>query len=137
MEINETNKKLYEMEFIQNGEYGYHENNSWNPPIDERDIEESCQGEDGHYVPATPLGYRDYLRSRVCGIRNILDQHPSVDLRNGEHHNVKRSENRIKMYDKVLIEDDAYVVCGDDEDYFYVVSDINHLYSVAYKKDEE
>ena len=26
MEINEINKQLYESAFIQNGEYGYHEN---------------------------------------------------------------------------------------------------------------
>ena len=67
MEINEINKRLYELAFIQNGEYGYHDNNTWKPSIDEMEIEEHCEDEDGHYVPATPLGYRDYKLSRIQG----------------------------------------------------------------------
>ena len=137
MEINETNKKLYELAFIENGEFGYHFNGNFKPSIDEREISEQCEGEDGHYTPATPLGYREYAKSRIQGIRNILDQYPSIDLRNSEHHNLKRKDGKVKMYDKVLINDDAYVVCGDDEDNFYVVSESNKIYSVKYRKDEE
>lgn len=39
MEINEINKQLYESAFIQNGEYGYHENNTWNPSINEHELD--------------------------------------------------------------------------------------------------
>ena len=70
MDINEINKKLYEDAFISNGEYG--DLNSWKPDIDERMIEESCEDENGKWVPATPLGYRDYKESRSEGIKSIL-----------------------------------------------------------------
>lgn len=139
MEINEINKRLYELAFIQNGEYGYHDNNTWKPSIDEMEIEEHCEDEDGHYVPATPLGYRDYKLSRIQGIINILDQVPCVDLRNDKYHHVRREDNVIKLYDKIKTDKGNFVVCGeqpgdDDTYYYYVVDATNHLYSVKYEK---
>ena len=134
MEINETNKKLYELAFIENGEYGYHFNNAWKPSIDEREIENSCCDENGNYVPATPLGYRDYTISRLQGIANILDQNPCVDLRDDKYHQVKRVDNTVKMYDKIVINDEGegYVVVGDDDDMYYVVNRENKLFSIKY-----
>ena len=84
MEINEINKQLYESAFIQNGEYGYHENNTWNPSINEHELDTMCCGDGDKYVPATPLGYRDYAESRLIGLKNILDQVPCVDLTNNK-----------------------------------------------------
>lgn len=139
MEINEINKALYERAFIQDGEYGYHEDN-WKPSIDENEISEYCCGEDGLYTPATPLGYRDYKTSRLQGLKNILDQYPCVDLTNDRYHHIKREDNVIKLYDKIKISEDEYfVVCGeqpgdDDEYYYFVVSGTNHVYSVKYEK---
>lgn len=130
MEINETNRKLYESAFIQNGEYGYHENN-WNPSIDEREIEEMCCCENG-YIPATPMGYRDYKESRLVGLKNILDQYPCVDLTNDKLHNVKREDNLLKQYDKIKTDSGDFVVTGDDENNFYIVNSENHLYYVEY-----
>ena len=66
MEINEVNKKLYESSFVSDGTFGDLDN--WKPDIDERLIEESCEDENGNWVPATPLGYRDYKLSREEGI---------------------------------------------------------------------
>ena len=134
MEINKINEKLYESAFIQNGEYGYHES-TWKPSIDERQIEVSCIDEDGKYVPATPLGYRDYKESRLAGLKNIFDQTPYVDLRDDKFHHLRREDNTIKLYDKIRINEDEYfVVCGDDENGYFVVSDTNHLYCVAWEK---
>jgi hypothetical protein len=135
MEVNEINKELYEAAFIQNGEYGYHENH-WKPSIDEREIEEYCCDEDGHEFPATPLGYRDYKISRINGLKNIFDQVPCVDLTDDKYHHIKREDNVIKLYDKIKINEDEYfIVCGDDEDKYYVVSDTNKLYCVSYEKE--
>lgn len=134
MEINEINKQLYESAFIQNGEYGYHEN-SWKPSIDEREIHEMCGDEDGNYVPATPLGYRDYAESRLVGLKNILDQVPCVDLTNDRLHNLKKEDNTIKQYDKIKTDKGDFVVVGDDENMFYVVDGNNHLYYVEYVKE--
>ena len=134
MEINEINKQLYESAFIQNGEYGYHEN-IWKPSIDEREIDTMCEGDDGNYVPATPLGYRDYAESRLVGLKNILDQVPCVDLTNDRLHNLKREDNIIKQYDKIKTDKGDFVVVGDDENMFYVVDGNNHLYYVEYVKD--
>ena len=53
MEINEINKQLYESAFIQNGEFGYHSNNTWKPSIDERELDTMCCGDGDKYVPAT------------------------------------------------------------------------------------
>lgn len=137
MEINENNKKLYELAFISNGEFGYADD-SWKPSIDEREISEMCQGEDGKYYPATPLGYRDYKESRLVGLKNIFDQVPCVDLTNDKFHHLKREDNVIKLYDKIKInEDEFFIVCGDDDDKYYVVNDTNHIYCVKYEKETD
>lgn len=133
MEINEINKQLYESAFIQNGEYGYHEN-SWKPSIDERELDTMCCGDDDKYVPATPLGYRDYTESRLIGIKNILDQVPCVDLTNDKLHELKREDNIIKQYDKIKTDKGDFVVTCDDENKFFVVNRENHLFYVEYVK---
>ena len=136
MEINEINKQLYESAFIQNGEYGYHENNTWKPSIDERELDTMCCGDDGKYVPATPLGYRDYVESRLIGLKNILDQVPCVDLTNNKLHELKREDNIIKQYDKIKTDKGDFVVTCDDENKFFVVNRENHLYYVEYVKND-
>ena len=137
MEINEINKELYELAFIQNGEYGYHENN-WKPSINEREIETYCQGEDGRYVPATPLGYRDYKESRIQGIKNILDQYPCVDLTDDKHLQIKKGDNTVRLYDKIKVDNERYfVVCGYDEYKYFVVDDSNNVYSIEFEKEKE
>ena len=136
MEINEINKQLYESAFIQNGEYGYHDNNTWKPSIDERELDTMCCGDDGKYVPATPLGYRDYVESRLIGLKNILDQVPCVDLTNNKLHELKREDNIIKQYDKIKTDKGDFVVTCDDENKFFVVNRENHLYYVEYVKDD-
>ena len=128
MEINEINKQLYESAFIQNGEFGYHSNNTWKPSIDERELDTMCYGDDGKYVPATPLGYRDYTESRLIGIKNILDQVPCVDLTNDKLHELKREDNIIKQYDKIKTDKGDFVVTCDDE------NRENHLFCVEYVK---
>ena len=136
MEINEINKQLYESAFIQNGEFGYHSNNTWKPSIDERELDTMCCGDDGKYVPATPLGYRDYVESRLIGLKNILDQVPCVDLTNNKLHELKREDNIIKQYDKIKTDKGDFVVTCDDENKFFVVNRENHLYYVEYVKDD-
>lgn len=133
MEINEINKQLYESAFIQNGEYGYHEN-SWKPSIDERELDTMCCCDGDKYVPATPLGYRDYTESRLIGIKNILDQVPCVDLTNDKLHELKREDNIIKQYDKIKTDKGDFVVTCDDENKFFVVNRENHLFYVEYVK---
>lgn len=132
MQINEINKELYESAFIQNGEYGYHEN-AWKPSIDEREIDTMCEDEDGNYVPATPLGYRDYKISRKQGLENIFSQNPCVDLTPDDKlHNVRREDNTIRQYDKIKYNDNFFIVVGDDEEKFYVVNPDNKLFCVKY-----
>ena len=133
MKVNEINKALYEIAFIQNGEYGYNENN-WKPSIDENEIEEMCSDDDGNYTPATPLGYRDYKESRLQGLKNIFDQHPSVDLTNDKLHNLKREDNEIRQYDKIKTDKGEFIVAGDDEEKFFVVNKENKTYYVDYIK---
>jgi len=136
MEINEKNKELYESAFIENGEYGYHGKN-WNPDIDEREIDTMCEGEDGNYVPATPLGYRDYSISRLAGLRNILDQVPCVDLTNDRFHHLKKDDNTIKKYDKIRTDKGDFVVTGDSEGYYYVVNADNRQFYIEWEKEED
>jgi hypothetical protein len=134
MKVNEINKALYEIAFIQNGEYGYHENN-WNPSIDEREIDTMC-GDDGegNYVPATPLGYRDYKESRMQGLKNIFDQYPSVDLTNDKLHNIKREDDLLKKYDKIKTDKGEFIVVNDTEDKFFIVNQDNKTFYVEYVK---
>lgn len=132
MEINYINKELYELAFIQNGEFGYSKDN-WKPSIDETQISELESNENG-YFPATPLGYRDYKISRLQGLQNIFDQYPFLDLTD-IHHDIKRSNNIIKLYDKVKINDSFYIVVGDNVDCYFVVDKENRVYSVKYLKE--
>ena len=94
-----------------------------------------CCGDGDKYVPATPLGYRDYTESRLIGLKNILDQVPCVDLTNNKLHELKREDNTIKQYDKIKTDKGDFVVVDDDENMFYVVDGDNHLYYVEYVKD--
>lgn len=130
MEINKINKRLYEMAFIENGEYGYH-GNEWHPSIDEREIKEHCE-KDGVYVPATPCGFRDYKESRLQGLKNILDQYPFVDLTDDKKFKIKREDNVIKQYDKIKTDKNEYVIVGDDEDRFYAVDRNNEMFYMEY-----
>lgn len=136
MEINEVNKKLYEDAFIADGEYGYL--NDWKPSIDEREITESCEDENGNWIPATPIGYRDYKISRQKGLENILLSPGVKRFTKEEIHNIRREDNVVKQYDKIVIDNAdysrAYVVVGDDETKFYVTDDENQLYCVSYKE---
>ena len=132
MKINEDNKRLYELAFIENGEYGYHGQN-WKPSIDENEIE-MCGGDDGNYTPATPLGYRDYKESRKQGLKNIFDQYPAVDLTNDKLHNLKREDNEIRQYDKIKTDIGDFIVTGDDEDKFFIVNKDNKTFYVEYTK---
>ena len=134
MNINENNKRLYELAFIENGEYGYN-CQKWNPSIDERDIDTMCEDEDGNYKPATPLGYREYTKSRLQGLKNIFDQYPSVDLTNDKLHNLKREDNEIRQYDKIKTDKGEFIVAGDDEEKFFVVNKENKTYYVDYKNE--
>lgn len=132
MEVNEINKGLYDSAFIENGEFGYH-GATWKPDIDEREIQEYCEDEEGNYKPATPLGYRDYGESRLIGIKNILDQYPAVDLTNDKFHHLKREEAGIKRYDKIKTDVGDFIVTGDDETNYYVVNLEGKLFSVEYE----
>lgn len=136
MEINITNKLLYEEAFIENGEYGYHGRN-WNPSIDENQISEWSGDDEGHYVPATPLGYRDYKISRLEGLQNIINQEEAVDLRNDELHNVVKESGRIKLYDKLITDNGAFVVVGEVDDRFFVADINDNRYYVEYAKPTE
>lgn len=127
---NETNKKLYEDAFISNGEYG--DLNNWKPDIDERLIEEHCEI-DGKYVPATPLGYRDYLESRKEGIKAILAQEPVHMLTKEEAHEPE-IKDALAKYDKIIIGEKPYVVTAIDEDRYFVVDDELHMYYLEYQK---
>lgn len=133
MKVNEINKALYEIAFIQNGEYGYHENN-WKPSIDEREIDTMCGDDEGNYTPATPLGYRDYKESRLQGLKNIFDQYPSVDLTNDKLHNIKREDDLLKQYDKIKTDKGDFIVVNDTEDKFFVVNKDNKTFYVEYVK---
>ena len=132
MKINYINKELYELAFIQNGEFGYSKDN-WKPSIDETQISE-LERDENRYSPATPLGYRDYKISRLQGLQNIFDQYPFLDLTD-IYHDIKRSNNIIKLYDKVKINDSFYIVVGDNVDCYFVVDKENRVYSVKYLKE--
>ena len=135
MKVNETNKALYEAAFITGGEYASAiQEPSWKPSIDENQIEEWQGDNKGNYVPATPLGYRDYKESRLEGLKNILAQEEYVDLTDNRLHNLKREDEIIKQYDKINTDNGEFVVTGDDEDIFYVVNVENNKYYVEYIK---
>ena len=141
MDINEFNKDLYEKAFIASGEYG--NCNSWKPSIDESEISEWCDKGDGHYVPATPLGYRDYAISRLEGLRNILALEDSdVDLDYEDAHNIKRDDGTIKLYDKfkMTVQDGGercFVIVGDNETRFFVENENGERYYILYVNPDE
>lgn len=135
MLVNEKNKNFYESAFIGDGEYKL-PILAWKPDIDERNIEESCEGPDGSWVPATPLGYRDYSISRMEGLKNIIDNAPAILMTMDELHNIKKSDNRLNKYDHLRIEENDFIVAGDDETRFFLVSDDNHLFFVEYLEEE-
>ena len=127
MEINEKNKALYEKAFIGDGEYTLYEL-SWKPSIDEREIEEWSGDDEGNWIPATPFGYRNYIISRAEGLKNILGQGDFVDLTDDKLHHIKREDNVIKLYDRIKTDSGEFVVTGDDENKFFVITvseDIN------------
>ena len=132
MENNEVNKKLYESAFVSDGTFG--ELNNWKPDIDERLIEESTEDENGNWVPATPLGYRDYKISRGEGLNTVFcESVPSRVFTLEDAHNIKREDNIIKKYDLVTIDKSNYIVVGDDETRFYVVDKDDHMYYIEYQ----
>ena len=128
--INEKNKQIYEDAFVSNGEYGGL--NNWKPDIDERLIEEHCEI-DGKYVPATPLGYRDYLESRKEGIKNLLSQTPVHILTNEEAHDPE-IKDALAKYDNIAIDNKFYVVTAVDDNCYYVVDEDLHEYYLNYQK---
>lgn len=135
MEINEVNKELYEKAFISDGKYG--ELNNWKPSINESEIEEWCgqTSEDGTevWVPATPLGYRDYKESRAEGLANIFAAgNIAGKYTLDEAHLLIRDDNPLKQYDEIIIDDNSYIVTGDDAYNMYIVNEDGHKYSIAY-----
>ena len=132
MENNEVNKKLYESAFVSDGTLG--DLNNWKPDIDERLIEESTEDENGNWIPATPLGYRDYKLSREEGLNTVFyESVPSRVFTLEDAHNIKREDNIIKKYDLVTIDKSNYIVIGDDETRFYVVDKDDHMYYIEYQ----
>lgn len=132
MEINEVNKKLYESAFVSDGTLG--DLNNWKPDIDERLIEESTEDENGNWIPATPLGYRDYKLSREEGLNTVFyESVPSRVFTLEDAHNIKREDNIIKKYDLITIDKSNYIVVGDDETKFYIVNEDDHMYYIEYQ----
>ena len=132
MEINEVNKKLYESAFVSDGTLG--DLNNWKPDIDERLIEESTEDENGNWIPATPLGYRDYKLSREEGLNTVFyESVPSRVFTLEDAHNIKREDNIIKKYDLITIDKSNYIVVGDDENMFYIVNEDDHKYYLEYQ----
>ena len=132
MEINEVNKKLYESAFISDGTFGDLDN--WKPDIDESLVEESIADENGNWIPATPLGYRDYKLSRKEGLDTIFHKSvPSRVFTLEDAYNIKREDNIIKKYDLITIDKNNYIVVGDDETMFYVVNEDDHEFYIEYQ----
>ena len=132
MEINEVNKKLYESAFISDGTFG--DLNNWKPDIDESLVEESIADENGNWIPATPLGYRDYKLSRKEGLNTIFHKSvPSRVFTLEDAYNIKREDNIIKKYDLITIDKSNYIVVGDDVTMFYVVNEDDHEFYIEYQ----
>lgn len=132
MEINEVNKKLYESAFVSDGTLG--DLNNWKPDIDERLIEESTEDENGNWIPATPLGYRNYKLSREEGLNTVFyESVPSRVFTLEDVHNIKREDNIIKKYDLITIDKSNYIVIGDDETKFYIVDVDDNMYCIEYQ----
>ena len=132
MEINEVNKKLYESAFISDGTFG--DLNNWKPDIDESLVEESIADENGNWIPATPLGYRDYKLSRKEGLNTIFHKSvPSRVFTLEDAYNIKREDNIIKKYDLITIDKNNYIVVSDDVTMFYVVNEDDHEFYIEYQ----
>lgn len=132
MEINEVNKKLYESAFISDGTFGDLDN--WKPDIDESLVEESIADENGNWIPATPLGYRDYKLSRKEGLDTVFHKSvPSRVFTLEDAYNIKREDNIIKKYDLITIDKSNYIVVGDDVTMFYVVNKDDHEFYIEYQ----
>ena len=132
MEINEVNRKLYESAFVSDGTLG--DLDGWKPDIDESLVEESIADENGNWIPATPLGYRDYKLSRKEGLNAIFyESTPSRVFTLEDAHNIKREDNIIRKYDIITIDKSNYIVVGDDETRFYVVDKDDHKYYLEYQ----
>lgn len=112
MEINEKNQCLYHKAFIQDGSFQV--SNNWKPSINESEIDCVCRQDDGTVIPATPLGFRDYLTSRLEGISNILDQEPDITMTIDELKNCKKGEEPFKVYDHIYVSDrdEHFVIVG-------------------------
>ena len=132
MEINEVNRKLYESAFVSDGTLG--DLDGWKPDIDESLVEESIADENGNWIPATALGYRDYKLSRKEGLNAIFyESTPSRVFTLEDAHNIKREDNIIKKYDLITIDKSNYIVVGDDENMFYIVNEDDHKYYLEYQ----
>lgn len=132
MEINEVNRKLYESAFVSDGTLG--DLDGWKPDIDESLVEESIADENGNWIPATPLGYRDYKLSRKEGLNAIFyESTPSRVFTLEDAHNIKREDNIIRKYDIITIDKSNYIVVGDDENMFYVVDKDDNNYYIEYQ----
>ena len=132
MEINEVNKKLYESAFISDGTFGDLDN--WKPDIDESLVEESIADENGNWIPATPLGYRDYKLSRKEGLDTVFHKSvPSRVFTLEDAYNIKREDYIIKKYDLITIYKSNYIVVGDDVTMFYVVNEDDHEFYIEYQ----
>lgn len=132
MEINEVNRKLYESAFVSDGTLG--DLDGWKPDIDESLVEESIADENGNWIPATPLGYRDYKLSREEGLNTVFcESVPSRVFTLEDAHNIKREDNIIKKYDLITIDKSNYIVVGDDENMFYIVNEDDHKYYLEYQ----
>lgn len=132
MEINEVNRKLYESAFVSDGTLG--DLDGWKPDIDESLIGESTMDENGNWIPATPLGYRDYKLSRKEGLNTVFcESVPSRVFTLEDVHNIKREDNIIRKYDIITIDKSNYIVIGDNETMFYVVDKDGHNYYIEYQ----
>ena len=132
MEINEVNRKLYESAFVSDGTLG--DLDGWKPDIDESLVEESIADENGNWIPATPLGYRDYKLSRKEGLDTVFHKSvPSRVFTLEDAYNIKREDNIIKKYDLITIDKSNYIVVGDDVTMFYVVNEDDHEFYIEYQ----
>lgn len=132
MEINEVNRKLYESAFVSDGTLG--DLDGWKPDIDESLIGESTMDENGNWIPATPLGYRDYKLSRKEGLNTVFcESVPSRVFTLEDVHNIKREDNIIRKYDIITIDKSNYIVIGDNETMFYVVDKDGNNYYIEYQ----
>ncbi len=137
MEINEKNKTSYEKAFITEGEFGKAISKpSWKPDIDENEISDWSGDSNDNWVPATPLGYRDYSISRSEGIKNILNnQEDYIDLTGDKLYQVKKSDNLLKKYDKIHTNSGDFIVIKDTETRYYVIDINGNQYYVDYMEE--